>query len=40
MAPPCCTWLPSQGVVRGGEDWLANPALPEDIMKETVPGEG
>lgn len=22
----------------GGEDWLANPALPEDIVQETVPG--
>lgn len=22
----------------GGEDWLANPALPEDIMREAVPG--
>ncbi len=23
----------------GGEEWLANPALPEDIVREAVPGE-
>lgn len=26
------------GAVQGGEDLLANPALPEDILQETVPG--
>lgn len=28
-----------QGHLQGGEDWLANPALPEDVVRETVPGE-
>lgn len=28
-----------QGHLRGGEDWLANPALPDDVVRETVPGE-
>lgn len=27
------------GQLRGGEEWLANPALPEDIVRESVPGE-
>ncbi len=31
--------LVAQGALRGGEDWLANPALPEDVVRETVPGE-
>mmetsp|Transcript_5423 Transcript_5423/g.11986 ORF Transcript_5423/g.11986 Transcript_5423/m.11986 type:complete len:760 (+) Transcript_5423:301-2580(+) len=30
--------LVSQGALRGGEEWLANPALPEHIVRETVPG--
>ncbi|KAG2438141.1 hypothetical protein HXX76_005750 [Chlamydomonas incerta] len=30
--------LVAQGALRGGEDWLANPALPEDVVAETVPG--
>ncbi|KXZ50909.1 hypothetical protein GPECTOR_14g156 [Gonium pectorale] len=30
--------LVAQGALRGGEDWLANPALPEDVVRETVPG--
>lgn len=25
--------------LRGGEEWLANPALPEDIVRESMPGE-
>jgi DNA excision repair protein ERCC-2 len=24
--------------LRGGEEWLANPALPEDIVRESMPG--
>ncbi|GLC50205.1 hypothetical protein PLESTB_000354000 [Pleodorina starrii] len=28
--------LVAQGALRGGEDWLANPALPEDVVQETV----
>ena len=32
----CCVCL--QGHLRGGEDWLANPALPDDVVRETVPG--
>ena len=36
---------PSQGLVasgqlRGGEEWLANPALPEDVVRDSMPGEG
>ena len=27
---------PGGGQQGGGEDWLANPALPEDIMREAV----
>ncbi|GLI64983.1 hypothetical protein VaNZ11_008408 [Volvox africanus] len=30
--------LVAQGALRGGEDWLANPALPADVVQETVPG--
>ncbi|GFR48544.1 hypothetical protein Agub_g10443, partial [Astrephomene gubernaculifera] len=30
--------LVAQGALRGGEEWLANPALPEDVVRETVPG--
>lgn len=30
--------LVSGGALRGGEDWLANPVLPDDIVRETVPG--
>jgi len=30
--------LAAQGAVRGGEEWLANPALPDDLLAETVPG--
>eukprot|EP00877_Chromochloris_zofingiensis_P005022 jgi/Chrzof1/14520/Cz09g05250.t1 len=30
--------LVSTGQLRGGEEWLANPALPEDIVRESVPG--
>jgi DNA excision repair protein ERCC-2 len=26
--------------LRGGEEWLANPALPEDIVRESMPGAG
>ncbi|KAF5843023.1 DNA repair helicase [Dunaliella salina] len=29
--------LPDPGQV-GGEEWLAHPALPEDVLRETVPG--
>lgn len=29
--------LPDPGRV-GGEEWLAHPALPEDVLRETVPG--
>jgi len=25
--------------LRGGEEWLANPALPEDIVRESMPGQ-
>ena len=28
--------LPRGGPVPGGEDWLANPVLPEDILREAV----
>lgn len=28
--------LPRPGPTPGGEDWLANPALPEDILREAV----
>ena len=28
--------LPRGGPVPGGEDWLANPVLPEDILHEAV----
>ncbi|KAK9916757.1 hypothetical protein WJX75_006598 [Coccomyxa subellipsoidea] len=30
--------LPRGRPTPGGEDWLANPALPEDILREAVPG--
>ncbi|CAD7699872.1 unnamed protein product, partial [Ostreobium quekettii] len=31
--------LANQGAIaRGGEEWLANPTLPADILKEAVPG--
>lgn len=25
--------------LRGGEEWLANPTLPEDVVQESMPGE-
>jgi DNA excision repair protein ERCC-2 len=25
--------------LRGGEEWLANPSLPEDVVQESMPGE-
>ena len=30
--------LPRGRPTPGGEDWLANPVLPEDILREAVPG--
>lgn len=24
--------------LRGGEEWLANPTLPEDVVRESMPG--
>jgi DNA excision repair protein ERCC-2 len=31
--------LVAAGQLNGGEEWLAHPALPEDIVRESVPGE-
>lgn len=39
--PASSQGLASQGALRGGgesERWLANPALPADILQEAVPG--
>ncbi|KAI8463211.1 MAG: hypothetical protein J3K34DRAFT_496282 [Monoraphidium minutum] len=30
--------LVASGQLRGGEEWLANPALPEDVVRDSMPG--
>jgi hypothetical protein len=36
-APPL-QGLVTSGQLRGGEEWLANPALPEDVVRDSMPG--
>jgi hypothetical protein len=30
--------LVASGQLQGGEDWLANPALPDDVVRDSMPG--